>query len=138
MASLIYNSCLDDAARALLDFDSHSFKVMLTTNSYTEDKDAHDRRDDITNEVVGAGYTAGGVAVVATVTKDTVNDRIDVSFAAVTWPASTITARKAVYYRVTGGAASTDNLVAVVDFGVDVSTTASTFSLASSIIRMQN
>lgn len=138
MASIIYNSFLDDVFRGNIDCDTDTFYVMLVTSSYTEDKDVHDKRDDVTNEVSGAGYTAGGVAATVTVTKDTANDRIDVSLGSATWASSTITARKAVYYKRRGGAASADELVAVNDFGSDVITSSGTFTLNASTVRIQN
>lgn len=138
MASIIYNSFLDDVFRGNIDCDTDTFYVLLVTSSYTEDKDAHDKRDDVTNEVSGAGYTAGGVAATVTVTKDTVNDRIDVSLGSASWASSTITARKAVYYKRRGGAASADELVAVNDFGSDVITSSGTFTLNASTVRIQN
>ena len=137
MASLIYNSAIDDMARGAIDFDSNSFKALLVTSSYTPDKDTHDKRDDVTNEVTGTGYTAGGVTTACTVTKDTANDRVTLQFAAVSWATSTITARALVIYKSTG-TASTDNLVAYNDFGSDVSSTAGTFSVAASTITLQN
>ena len=138
MASLIYNSCIDDMARGAIDFDTDTFKVMLVASSYTPNKDTHDKRDDVTNEVSGTGYTAGGVASVCTVTKDTANDKVTLSFAAVSWATATITARGAVYYKSRGGASSADELVAYVDFAGDVSSTGATFSLGSSTITLQN
>ena len=60
MASLIYNSAIDEMARGDIDFDTDTFKAMLVTSSYTPNKDTHDFRDDVTNEVSGTGYTAGG------------------------------------------------------------------------------
>lgn len=138
MASIIYNSFLDDVFRGNIDCDTDTFYVLLVTSSYTEDKDVHDKRDDVTNEVSGTGYTAGGVAVTVTVTKDTVNDRIDVSLGSASWASSTITARKAVYYKRRGGAASADELVAVNDFGSDVITSSGTFTLNASTVRIQN
>lgn len=139
MASLIYNNLLKYLVTGAVDFDTDTFKVLLTTSSYTEDKDAHDFRNDITNEVTGTGYTAGGNTVTVTVSAlDTANDRQEVILGGTTWPASTITARKAVYYKSRGGASSADEIVAVVDFGSDVSTTAGTFTLNSSTLRNQN
>jgi hypothetical protein len=138
MASLIYNSAVDDMARGAIDFDTDTFKVMLVTSSYTPNKDTHDKRDDVTNEVSGTGYTAGGVTSACTVTKDTANDRVTLSFAAVNWATSTITARAAVIYKSRGGAASSDELVCYVDFGGDVSSSSATFSLGSSTITLQN
>ena len=137
MASLIYNSAIDDMARGAIDFDTDTFKAMLVTSSYTPNKDTHDKRDDVTNEVSGTGYTAGGVTTACTVTKDTANDKVTLQFAAVSWATSTITARALVIYKSTG-TASTDALVAYNDFGSDVSSTAGTFSVAASTITLQN
>ncbi len=138
MASLIYNSFLEDLARGAIDMDTDTFKVLLTTSAYTENKDTHTKRSDVTNEVTGTGYTGGGVTCTVTVTKDTANDRLDITLGAVSWPTSTITARKAVYYKSRGGAASADEIVAVNDFVSDVISTGATFSLALSTVRFQN
>jgi hypothetical protein len=138
MASIVFNSFWDDLARGAIDLDTDTFKVMLVTSAYVEDKGLHLKRSSITNEVAGAGYTAGGTACAFTVTKDTVNDRLDVTLGAVSWPTSTITARKAVFYKSRGGASTADELVAVNDFGSDVISTAGTFSLTASTIRVQN
>jgi hypothetical protein len=137
MASLIYNSAIDDIVRGAIDADTDTFKALLVTSSYTPNKDTHDKRDDVTNEVTGTGYTAGGVTTACTVTKDTANDRVTLQFAAVSWAASTITARALVIYKSTG-TASTDNLVAYNDFGSDVSSTSGTFSVAASVVTLQN
>ena len=139
MASLIYNSAIDDMARNNIDFDTNTFKAMLVTSSYTPNKDTHDKRNDVTNEVAATGgYTAGGVTTACTVTKDTANDRVTLQFAAVSWATSTITARALVIYKSLGGASSADALVAYNDFGSDVSSTAGTFSVAASTITLQN
>ena len=138
MASLIYNSCIDDMARNAIDFDTDSFKVMLVTASYSPDKDTHLKRSAVTNEITGTGYTAGGVSAAVTVTKDTANDKVTIEFAAVSWPSSTITARGAVYYKARGGASSADELVAYNDFGSNITTSNGTFSLAASTLTLQN
>jgi len=138
MASLIYNSAPDEMARGDIDFDSNTFKAMLVTSAYVASKDAHDFRDDVTNEVSGTGYTAGGATSAVTVTKDTANDRVTIQFGAVSWASSTITARGCVYYKSRGGASSADELVAYADFGSDVSSSGGTFSVAASTITLQN
>jgi hypothetical protein len=138
MASLIYNSAIDDIVRGAIDADTDTFKAMLVTSSYTPNKDTHDKRDDVTNEVSGTGYTAGGVTTACTVTKDTANDKVTLSFAAVSWATSTITARALVIYKSRGGASSADELVAYNDFGSNVSSTGGTFSVAASTITLQN
>lgn len=138
MASIIYNSAIDDNARGAIDWDSDTFKQLLVTSSYTPDKDTHLKRSDVTNEVTGTGYTAGGVTVAATVAKDLTNDRVTVSFAAPSWANSTITAKGSVIYKSRGGASSADELVAYIDFGSSVSSSGGTFSVSSSTITLQN
>jgi hypothetical protein len=138
MASLIYNSFWDDVIRGVIDIDAVTVKVLLTTSSYTENKDTHTKRSDVTNEVTGTGYTAGGVTSAVTVTKDTANDRVDIALGQVSWANSTITARKAVYYVSRGGAASADELIAVNDFGSDVVSSGGTFTLNASTLRLVN
>jgi len=138
MASLIYNSAPDEMARGDIDFDTNTFKAMLVTSAYVASKDNHDFRDDVTNEVSGTGYTAGGATSAVTVTKDTANDRVTIQFGAVSWASSTITARGCVYYKSRGGASSADELVAYADFGSDVSSSGGTFSVAASTITLQN
>jgi hypothetical protein len=136
MPSGIYLPALRNQAVGAIDFDTDTFRVLLTTSAYTEDLDAHDFRNDVTNEVTGTGYTAGGNTVTVTVNAvDTTNNRLDITLGGTTWPSSTITARKAVYYKSRGGASSADELIAVVDFGSDVSTTAGTFTLTASTLR---
>lgn len=138
MASLIYNNFIQNLVNGDLAFDTDDFKVMLVTSAYTPNKDTHNDRADVTNEVTGTGYTAGGTAVTPTVNLDTTNDRVDITFAPVSWATATITARAAVIYKDTGVAAN-DLLVAYVDFGSDVSSTNATFAVTfSSALRFQN
>lgn len=110
-----------------------SFKFLLVSSVPSEaNLDAYDFRDDISNEVTGAGYTAGGVAATVTVgSVDTTNDRTPVTIADLTnaWTGSTITAVGGWLYKVVGSAA-TDQLVAFVDFGGTVTSTAGNFSVA--------
>lgn len=138
MASLIYNSCIDDVVRNNIDFEVDTFKAILVTSSYVPNKDADDKRNDVTNEVTGTGYVAGGIACAVTVTKDVANDKVTVQLGALSWPSSTLTARACVYYKSRGGASSADELVAYNDFGSDVSTSGGTFSVAASTITFQN
>lgn len=135
MASFAYNNLLDDAFKGNL-LATDTYYVMLTTSTYTADQDAHTKRSDVTNEVTGTGYTAGGQVIVPTFTKDLTNNRLQIVFPQVTWPSSTITARRAVYYKRRGGASSADELIAVDDFGADVVTTAGTLTLAATTINI--
>lgn len=131
MASLVYNSCIRDTVTGQIDFDTDTFYMMLVTSSYTPNQDTHLDRADVTNEVTGTNYTSAGQAVTVTVgSVDTANDRVDISFADVTWASSTITAAAAVVYKYTGTAAN-DLLVAYLDFGGDVSSTSGDFTVST-------
>jgi hypothetical protein len=139
MASLIYNSFWGDLAKGSIDMDTDSFKAMLVTSAYTPDKDTHLKRSSVTNELAATGgYTAGGVAVTCTVTVNTGPDQTDISLGAASWASSTLTARGAVYYKARGGASSADELVAYIDFGSDIISSAGTFALTASTLRIQN
>ena len=131
MASLVYNSCIRNAVTGQIDFDTDTFYMMLVTSTYTPDQDTHLDRADVTNEVTGTNYTSAGQSVTVTVgAVDTANDRVDISFADVTWASSTITAAAAVVYKYTGTAAD-DLLVAYLDFGGDVSSTSGDFTVST-------
>src|SRR3954469_1416743 len=103
MASLNYDSCIDDVVRGNISFATDTFKAMIVTSAYTPNKGTHTKRSDVTNEVTGTGYTAGGVAITATPTKDTTNHRIDITFSDPSWAGSTITGRALVVYKSRGG-----------------------------------
>jgi len=135
MADLIYNSFSEDLANGDIVPGTDTFKMLLVTSSYTPDK-AHADRSDITNEVTDStGYTAGGKEVACIVTTGT--DKTILTFAAETWPESTITARGAVVY-LDDGTAANDLLVFYNDFGGDVTTSATTFSVGASTIELVN
>jgi hypothetical protein len=138
MASFIYNSFWADLGRADIDLAVDTFKVMLVTSSYTADKDTHDRRNDVTNEVTGAGYTAGGATCTVTIATNTSIDRTTYTFSSVEWPTSTITARGAVVYKSRGGASSNDELIFYSDFNTNISSAATTFEIKQSVITVQN
>ncbi|MBS4082927.1 MAG: hypothetical protein KGZ73_05200 [Rhizobiales bacterium] len=129
MADVIYNSFKRDIQNGSIDLDTDTIKVALVTSSYTPDQDAHDNFDDITNEVSGTGYTAGGATLAnKAVTADNTDNEGVFDADDVTWSSSTITARGAVIYKSTG-TASTSKLIAYVDFGSDKTSTAGNFTI---------
>jgi hypothetical protein len=138
-ASLIYDSFFGDIYGANIAVNSDTFKCMLVTSSYTPNKGTHDRRNDVTNEVSGTGYTSGGTTCTVAGSLDTTNHRYDVSITGPSFATATITARAMVVYKSRGGASSADELVAYIDFGSDVSSTAATFAITvTSPLRIQN
>jgi hypothetical protein len=130
MASVIYNSFKYDNSTGAIDLDGDTFKIMLVTSTYAPNIDTHTKRSDITNEVTGTGYTAGGATLTSTVvTNDLTNDRTKFSSANPSWATATITARGAVIYKSRGGAATADELVCYLDFGSDQTSTTGTFTV---------
>jgi hypothetical protein len=128
--SAFYNRALEWIGDGTIDLDTDDIYVALVTSSYTFDKDAHDFFNDITNEVVGTGYTAGGQALASkTVGVDNTDDEGVFNSAALSWATSTITARGMVFYKKRGGASSADELIAYVNFGADKVSTGGTFSI---------
>src|SRR4029077_18783243 len=131
MASVVFNSAINYVVRGAIDFQDDAFNVMLCTAGYRVNKQ-HANRSDVTNEVIGDGYDAGGAPVTVTVATDTKNNCVNVLLGAASWSFATIKARYGVYYRKGG------ELIAVIDFGKDVVSTDGTFSLSASTLRFQN
>ena len=130
MASIIYDSFLADLASGAAN-TSHNYKAMLVTSSYAEDRGAHSKRSSITNEVSGTGYTSGGASVTLSASLNTTTHKLTLTIGAVSWPSSSITARKLIIYRSRGGA-SADELVACIDNGADLVSSSSTMTWNSS------
>lgn len=129
MADVIFNNFKKLIMNGGIDLDTDTIKVALVTSSYTPDQDAHDFFDDVTNEVSGTGYTAGGATLGSvTVTADNTDNEGVFDAADTSWSTATITARAAVIYKSTG-TASTSALIAYVDFGADKVSTAGTFTI---------
>lgn len=125
-----YGNGLLNMAKGLIDLDTDTFKIMLTTSTYTPVKDTHDFRDDVTNEVSGTGYTVGGATLAGvSVTYDAATDQVQISWTDPTWPTSTITARTAVIYKSRGGASSADELLAYCTEAGDIVSTGGTFTV---------
>jgi hypothetical protein len=114
-----------DLLNAKQNFTSDSFKIALYTASAT--LDATTTAYTTTNEVSGTGYTAGGKAVTVASVPGSSGTVAFVTFSTVTWAASTITARGALIYNDT---LAGKNAVAILDFGSDKTTTASTFTIS--------
>ncbi|MEV6413833.1 hypothetical protein [Kribbella sp. NPDC051718] len=104
-------------------------KVLMVTDSEVPNFDTHDFRNDVTAEVTGTGYTAGGVVITGTeltlaggvLTYDA-NDA--------SWSSSTIAnAMAAIGYFGRGGASSADELVFLSDFVTAASSSSGTFTV---------
>jgi len=130
MASGLYgitflNALKNSLALDLDDTTADRFKAMLVTSSYTPNFGTHDFKSDVTNEVSGTGYDAGGKSL-SSVTLTQSGGTITFDAADVTWTSSTITARAAVIY---DDSLTNDPLIAYIDFGADKSSSAGDFVL---------
>lgn len=125
-----YRAGLVNFLKGDIDYENHVIKVMMTTASYTPAQDTHDYKDDVTNEVSGTGYTAGGAAL-GTKSIGTAAGCIARLIAAdPSWTSSTISgARTAVIYASLTATASSCPLVGYCTFDADTSSSSGTFSL---------
>lgn len=111
-------------------WSSNTIKVPLTTSSYSPNQDTDDFFNDVTNEVSGTGYTAGGPTLASKSSSyDTASDQVRLDAGDVSITSSTITARHAVLVNTSPGTSATDPVLGQLDFGADVSTTNGTFAI---------
>jgi hypothetical protein len=126
----LYGLFLKAALNKEIDIDSDTLKVMLTTSAYTPDQDTHDYKNDVTNEITGTGYTAGGAALTTvTVTYTTATNVLMVDADDVSWTSSTITARTAVVYDSSPATDATRPLICYEQSDVDIVSTGGTFQI---------
>lgn len=90
MAAYVYGSFPLRLVKGEVDLDTATVKALLVGSGYVFDADTHDYRDDVTGELTGTGYTAGGVTLtgVSTVYDAATNkvkvDAADAAFGTVT------------------------------------------------------
>lgn len=112
-----------------IDASNDTFKIMLTSSSYTPNQDTHADRADVTNEVAPSGsYAEGGGVVTVTPTYDAASNEVRLVVSDVAFTSATITARTAVLYKSTGVAAD-DLLIGYCTEAADVSSTSGTFTV---------
>lgn len=130
MANIVFNAFKKNIMNGSIDLDTDTIKIALVTSAYTPDQDADEDMADIDNEVVGAGYVAGGATLANKVVSADNTDNEGVFDADdASWANSTITARGALIYKSTGVAAN-DLLICFIDFTTDKISAGGTFSVA--------
>jgi hypothetical protein len=130
VTAFFYGNAFLSAFNKEIDFNSDSIKVMLCTSAYTPNQDTHQYKSSVTNEVSGTGYTAAGATLAnASLTYTAGTNVLKLDGDDVSWATSTITARYAVIYDSTPATDATRPLIAYVDFGADVSSTAGPFTI---------
>jgi hypothetical protein len=111
-----------DFLGGVIDLDSDTIKIALYTSTAT--LDASTTVYTTSNEVVAAGYTAGGNTL-SGATISTSGTTAFVDFSDTTWSAATITARGALIY----DNSKSDKAIAVLDFGADKTSTSGDFTI---------
>jgi len=118
----VCTSFKEEILEGVHDFTSHTFKLALYTNSATID--ATTTAYSTSNEVSGAGYSAGGATLTA-VNPTVSGTTAIVDFNDVTFSSSTITARGCLIYN----SSASNKAVAVFDFGGDKASSSSNFTI---------
>lgn len=113
-----------------VDWEADDIRVALCTSTYSPDQDTHDYFNDITNEVVGTNYDAGGAALgTPTIAYTAVGNIVTLDGVDTTWADSTITARYAIVYDNETAASNTAPLLFYIDFGADKSSSGGDFTI---------
>lgn len=129
MASFNFDGLASALAKAEIDFDTVSLKVLLVTATPTR---TWLTRSQVTGEVTGTGYVAGGIAQPYTLNAlDTINHRQPITLTNIVdgWTNATFTGVVGAVVYVDSGSAATDKLVSYVEFTSVTQPTAGTFSI---------
>ena len=131
MASGLYVETFEAALKndLALDMDNDTFKCMLVTASYSPNLETHTNKSDVSNEVSGTGYTAGGATLTGVTMTSSSDGTGTIKWDAddVSWTSSTLSnVRAGVIY---DDSVTNDRLIAYIDFGGDFSTTSGTFQI---------
>lgn len=128
VSAKIYGLFYTSLANKEMNLASDTLKCMLCTSSYTPNQDTHRYKADLSAEVTGTGYTAGGVALTGvTLSYDTASNTFKLDSNDPAWASSTITAKFAVFYDDTP--ATNKPLISYVDLDGNISSTNSTFTV---------
>jgi hypothetical protein len=111
-----------------VDWIDDDIRATLHTSGYTPDQDVHDYVNDLSNEITGTGYTAGGVALTGkTLTYTGATNKVALDASDAQWTTATLTARHCVVSDRQTGVTSTEPLLGYQNFGADFSSSGGTF-----------
>jgi hypothetical protein len=114
---------------AVVDFDTDIIKIALVTSTYAPLPATHDFFDDITNQVTGTNYVAGGLQLGSPTISISSGGVVIFDAADCVWSQSAsgfANARYGIIYKATGTAA-TSRLICYINFGADQGNTVSDF-----------
>lgn len=135
MSGVLFKRVVRNAVSGRVSFEHDTFFAMLTTGGYVPDPVTDEFRGDVTNEITGVGYVAGGKAIPVTVGEIAPDGSFDVTLGPVSWSGLTADdVERAVVYKRRGGAASADELVICLDATTALDLTSQTLTLQASTI----
>lgn len=130
VSGLIYGKVFLALFNKEINWLTDTIKVMLTTSSYVPDQDVHDYKDDVTNEVTGTAYSAGGATLGSkTITYTGATNKVTLDAADSQWASATITARVAVIYDASPATDATRPLIGYQLSSTDITSTGGNFDL---------
>jgi len=123
------------ASGVVTDLDADTIKIALVNATYAALSDAtkhgHEFWSDVSGNEVGASgtYSAGGSTLASKTSTQSAGTYTFDAADPTAWTGATIAAAGAVVYQDTAGAATTDPVIAYLDFGGTITSTAGTFTL---------
>lgn len=127
----LYGQALVSAFNKEIDMSGDSFNLLLLDSSYVPNQDTHRYKSDLTGEVTGTGYTAGGkVLSNVAVSYDGATNTFKFDADDVTWDPSSITARYAVVYDNSPVTDAVRPLICFIDFEADKTSATDLFTVA--------
>ena len=94
-----------------------TIKCLLASHAFTPNEDSTNFRSNVTNEVTGTGYTAGGVTVTATPSVDLTGNKGVLTFGAASFGTITIPNIKHYIYYADTGTPSTSEILSWITLG---------------------
>jgi len=126
----MYGPALASLAAGEIDFVGATVKAALTASTYTPNQDTHDYFNDVTNEVTGSGYTAGGVTLTSkTATYSSGTNTLTLDAADPSWATVSIAEIRFVVFYVDTGTPSTSPLISYMDFEANYAPSAQSFTV---------
>ena len=113
-----------------IDFVGATAKAALTSNSYVPNQDTHQYFSSITNQVSGAGYTAGGVTLASKTSVYTAGtNTLALDCADPSWATLSIAQIRYVIFYIDTGTAATSPLISYMDLEANYAPSAQTFTV---------
>jgi hypothetical protein len=112
-----YGKALIKALNKEINIIADNIKVILVTDAYIPNQDTHEYKDDITNEITGGNYVAGGELLLnKSVTYDPSNNRIKLDSDDIIWTLLNANVRYGIIYDDTPNLPADKPLIGLVDF----------------------